>query len=196
MITIDFAKTADLPSVQKLHIQSLGASFMESASSQLRAGAMQEDVMHLVARKGDVVVGSIQLRRIQFEGVGSDVEQKIAFLGPLVTDSKYKGQGLGSKLMESGLSLVQGSGFVMVFLVGDDSYYSRFGFRSVRPHNIALADDKDGDRLQVKMLGRPATLPVYARLKPYEQVGQFHEMCEVAAFSKIAQEQAWREVTI
>lgn len=196
MISITFAKAADLPAVHRLHLQTLGASFMESASSKLRAACSADDVMHLVASEDGKVVGSIQLRRVRLEGVGCPSEQKVAFLGPLVTDTYYQGMGLGSKLMDYGLSLIQKHGYSKVFLVGDATYYGRFGFVSVRPLNIALPDNQDGDRLKFKMLGRSSVLPVYARLAPYisSEISSLVE--DNAVILPHTKEQPWRECTI
>ena len=169
MISIDFAKTADLTAVQQLHHQTLGPSFAQSASSKLRLATGDDHLIHLVAREEGGVVGSIQLRRVCLGGIGCDDGQKVAFLGPLVTAAYYQGMGLGSKLIDYGLSLLQREQYHTVFLVGNENYYSRFGFRSVRPHNITLPDGHDGDRLLVIMLGRPSVLPVYARLRPYSE---------------------------
>lgn len=166
MIIIDFAENADLPSIHRLHIQALGASFTDSASSKLRNSCVYDPELHLVAREGSMIVGSIQFRSVELEAVGFGSDQRIAYLGPLVTDKKYYGIGLGSKLMDLGLSLIQKNGFSIVFLVGDVDYYSRFGFRSVKPHNITLPCGRDRDRLLYKMLGRPAMLPVCARIVP------------------------------
>ncbi len=100
MITISFAKAADLPLVDTLHIQCLGPSFLSSASSKLRAGCSQENMVHLVAHDNGKLVGSIQLWQISLEGIGCVADQKIGYLGPLVTEASYQGKGLGSKLMD------------------------------------------------------------------------------------------------
>jgi predicted N-acetyltransferase YhbS len=193
MISFSFATAADLPSVDRLHLQTLGPSFMESASSKLRASCPADQVMHIVAREEGKVVGSIQLRRIRLECVGCPSDQKISFLGPLVTSKFYQGMGLGSKLMDYGLSLLHKEGYRVVFLVGDATYYSRFGFFSVRPMNIALPDNKDRDRLLCKTLGRPFALPIYARLAPY--IGPDIVQCTAdnAVISPLKDEQPWRE---
>lgn len=196
MISISFAQDADLPSVEKLHLQTLGASYLESASSNLRASCPDDHVMHLVAREDDKVVGSIQLRPVALEGVGSPNAQKVAFLGPLVTDTYYQGMGLGSKLMDYGLSLLQKNGYRVVFLVGDAPYYARFGFVGVRPLNIALPDNQDGDRLMHKMLGRPYALPIYARLAPYGGSEMSPLITDNAIISSLHEEQPWREHSI
>ncbi len=193
MISITFANTADLPSVYNLHLQTLGAGFAESASSKFRESCSDDDVIHLVAREEGRVVGSIQLRRAHLDGIGCDREQKISFLGPLVTASDYQGMGLGSKLMAYGLSLLRKEGYIMVFLVGDNVYYSRFGFRSVRPMNIALPKNQDGDRLMFKMLGRPYVLPVYARLTPYNISEISPSLSDELVISSINEERPWRE---
>ena len=196
MISITFAQAADLPSVEKLHLQTLGASYLQSASSKLRASCLDDLVMHLVAREDDKIVGSVQLRRVVLEGVGSLNEQKVAFLGPLVTDTYYQGMGLGSNLMDYGLSLLQKKGYRVVFLVGDTPYYSRFGFVSTRPLNIALPDNQDGNRLMYKMLGRPYALPIYARLAPYIGTEISPVVADNAIISSLQDEQPWREHSI
>lgn len=57
-------------------------------------------------------------------------------LGPISIDKDYQGRGYGSKLINYTLSLMDDVPFV--FVVGDENYYSRFGFESASKYNLFL----------------------------------------------------------
>ncbi len=52
-------------------------------------------------------------------------------LGPVSVLPEYQRQGIGSSLIQDGLSLLKGLGGQGCALVGDPSYYKRFGFRNI-----------------------------------------------------------------
>lgn len=52
-------------------------------------------------------------------------------LGPVSVLPEYQRQGIGSSLIQDGLSLLKGTGGQGCALVGDPSYYKRFGFRNI-----------------------------------------------------------------
>lgn len=57
-------------------------------------------------------------------------------LGPVAIDEDYQNQGLGTRLIEYTLKLAEDYGYV--FVIGDENYYSRFGFESASKYNIYL----------------------------------------------------------
>lgn len=59
-------------------------------------------------------------------------------LGPIAIDRDCQNQGLGSKLINHTLGIAQKEGIPFVLVVGDESYYSRFGFESASGYNIYL----------------------------------------------------------
>jgi putative acetyltransferase len=64
--------------------------------------------------------------------------------------------GIGSRLMRAGLEYTRRLDYGFVVLLGDPSYYSRFGFMPGR--NFGLSSDYgDGDEFQVLEL-RPGAL--------------------------------------
>ncbi|MCF3934506.1 N-acetyltransferase [Acuticoccus sp. M5D2P5] len=96
----------------------------------------------LVATLDDNVVGHIMLSRMRSE---------IAALGlaPLSVSPSLERRGIGSRLVEAALEKVRAAGtWQAVFLLGDPSYYRRFGFsrdaarpfksRYQSPHFMAL----------------------------------------------------------
>ena len=68
----------------------------------------------------------------------SDIKGEAIILGPIAIDPKCQNQGKGSELIRHTLSLAQEMGFPFVFVVGDENYYSRFGFESASKYNIYL----------------------------------------------------------
>jgi len=59
-------------------------------------------------------------------------------LGPVSIHKNYQNQGLGLKLIEFTLNLAESEKIPFVFVVGDENYYSRFGFESASNYDIFL----------------------------------------------------------
>ena len=57
-----------------------------------------------------------------------DWDHRVALLGPLGVKRQAQGRGVGSAIIQVGLSLLTGRGFSHVFVLGDPAYYSRLGF--------------------------------------------------------------------
>ncbi|WP_407380264.1 GNAT family N-acetyltransferase [Methanobrevibacter sp.] len=59
-------------------------------------------------------------------------------LGPLSIDKNYQNQGYGTKLVNYTLELIEKEDIPYVFVIGDENYYSRFGFESASGYNLFL----------------------------------------------------------
>ena len=68
-------------------------------------------------------------------------------LGPLGIHPTRQGEGLGEALIRRGLKKANKSGWSRVLLVGDDSYYGRFGFSKNIVKNIYFKNNLSSDRL-------------------------------------------------
>ena len=85
--------------------------------------------------------GRLNLYRKNRYGVDIKVSEgsgKATVLGPIAIDSKYQSHGYGSKLIRHTLNLAEEMGIPFVFVIGDENYYSRFGFESASKYNIYL----------------------------------------------------------
>lgn len=85
--------------------------------------------------------GRLNLYRKNRYGVDIKVREesgKATVLGPIAIDSKYQSNGYGSKLIRHTLNLAEEMGIPFVFVIGDENYYSRFGFESASKYNIYL----------------------------------------------------------
>jgi hypothetical protein len=64
--------------------------------------------------------------------------QESAILGPIAIDPKYQNHGYGSKLIDYTLKLARELNIPFIFVVGDENFYSRFGFESASKYNLFL----------------------------------------------------------
>ena len=85
--------------------------------------------------------GRLNLYKENRYGVDIKVSEgsgKATVLGPIAIDSEYQSNGYGSKLIRHTLKLAEAMGIPFVFVIGDEDYYSRFGFESASKYNIYL----------------------------------------------------------
>jgi hypothetical protein len=91
-----------------------------------------------------------------------------AILGPVAVDKEYQNQGLGSKIITYTLSIAQKDGIPFVLVVGDENYYSRFGFETASKYNLYL----DGTDLDVE---NPFfMIRIFDECKIKRELGIFH----------------------
>lgn len=87
------------------------------------AGAMS---LSLVAEMNGKVVGHVAFSVVTINGK----DQGWYGLGPISVLPELQRQGVGSKLIREGLSLIREKGAKGCVLEGDPGYYQRFGFKS------------------------------------------------------------------
>jgi len=80
----------------------------------------------LVAEIDGKLVGHIAFSPVTF----SDGSENWYGLGPISVLPDYQKQGVGTELVNEGLSLLKEMGAEGCVLVGDPDYYERFGFKS------------------------------------------------------------------
>jgi predicted N-acetyltransferase YhbS len=68
-------------------------------------------------------------------------------LGPLAVHPICQGEGIGAKLILKTLNLAEKYGWERVILVGDESYYSRFGFKKKLAKDLIFPKPVNQDRL-------------------------------------------------
>ena len=87
-----------------------------------------------VIERDNEIIGHINYSKgkIQYDG---GIEDAVV-LGPVAIDDNYQNQGLGTRLIEYTQKLTEDYGHV--FVIGDENYYSRFGFESASKYNIYL----------------------------------------------------------
>ncbi|MGB3514164.1 MAG: N-acetyltransferase [Microcoleaceae cyanobacterium] len=90
-------------------------------------------IVSLLAFQENRAVGHIMFSRASLEPNKDSLESNnplsISILGPLAVVPDAQKQGIGSKLIESGLEILSKSGVDLVFVLGHSTYYPRFGFK-------------------------------------------------------------------
>jgi predicted N-acetyltransferase YhbS len=132
----------DAQILSDLSAQAFGPGRFARSAYRVREGVPPVRELCLCAMSGERLVGGIR-----FTAVRVGEEDSAALLGPLVTDPAEKGKGYGKALIQEGLARAQGQGFGLILLVGDMSYYGRFGFQPVPPGQITLPGPVDPARL-------------------------------------------------
>ncbi len=89
-----------------------------------------------VIEKDDKIIGHINYSKGKIDYV--DSSKPAVILGPLAIDKDFQSQGYGSKLIEYTLDLAKNENIPFVFVVGDEDYYSRFGFESASKYKLYL----------------------------------------------------------
>lgn len=80
------------------------------------------------------IIGYISYSKgtIRFEDKSSDA----VVLGPVAVKEECQNQGIGTKLIKYTLDLAKK--YPYIFVIGDENYYSRFGFKSASQYSIYL----------------------------------------------------------
>ena len=114
------------------------------SSYQLRSSANKVNKLSYVIKDTvDNVVGSIRFWNIKIDSHSS----RGLFLGPLAIHPIYQGEGLGERLILNSIDQASADNWNWIILVGDISYYSKFGFSKTLTHGISLGEGRDNERL-------------------------------------------------
>lgn len=104
-----------------------------------------------VIEKDDEIIGHINYSKgkINFEDGNSE---NAVVLGPVAIDENYQNRGYGTDLIEFSLSIAKEKNIPFIFVVGDETYYSRFGFVSASKYNLYLEGTDTSDECPFFMI--------------------------------------------
>jgi predicted N-acetyltransferase YhbS len=135
MVTITPEVAADFPAREALLDRAFGkAARRRKTSERLRNGRLPAECLAFAARnrKGRLI-GTLRLWDITAGSAGPAL-----LLGPLAVDCAYQKRGIGGKLVRHAIEEARKLGHQAVLLVGDASYYSRFGFARDSVEELSL----------------------------------------------------------
>ena len=101
------------------------------------------NLSYVIKDKSNNLVGSIRFWNIKVQGHSS----RGLLLGPLAIHPIYQSEGLGEKLVLNGINQAYADNWNWVVLVGELSYYSKFGFSKKPTRGISIDGGLDTDRL-------------------------------------------------
>ncbi len=98
--------------------------------NNLRNGKSYINNLTLVCEEKDEIVGFIMFSEIQLGNF------KSLALAPLAVLPKFQHMRLGTLLIKEGLKRAKNLGYYYVLVLGDDKYYSKFGFVPAKEFGI------------------------------------------------------------
>jgi predicted N-acetyltransferase YhbS len=141
-IIVEPIEDSDLPAVLALNARAFGPGRFARTAYRVREGTPPVSRFCLMARVGGELVASVRFTEVTIGGKGGAL-----LLGPLAVEERYAGLGYGKRLVADGLEQARNAGIRLVVLVGDESYYGRFGFKRVAPGQIRLPGPVDPARV-------------------------------------------------
>ena len=154
-IVIREKHATDRTAVSELLSHAFGPGRFARSAYRVREASSDIDTtteFDLCAWLGDQLVGAIHFSKITIGGKPGAV-----LLGPLAIDPNYAGHGCGQRLISEGLAKISAAGHRLVVLVGDVSYYKKFGFEALPAGKIRLPGPVDPNRLLVRELQQGAS---------------------------------------
>lgn len=127
---IRYAKPADRAAIAAVVAAAFGRPDEARLVERLRAE--QDAMFELVADEAGAVAGHIMFSRLW-----ADRDALYAALAPLAVRPERQGAGLGSALVRAGLENAPQFGAAGVLVLGEPTYYGRFGFSAATVTEVA-----------------------------------------------------------
>ena len=133
MITIRPEESLDAPAIAGVHRSAFGGETEVKIVEAVRASAAFIPDLSLVAVEDGRVVGHILLSMVS---IHAETFVPALALAPVAVLPGFQGRGIGSRLVEEGLRRCRALGHTIVIVVGDPSFYPRFGFTPARARGL------------------------------------------------------------
>jgi predicted N-acetyltransferase YhbS len=140
-LAIRAERGCDIAAREALLDGAFGANRQLRTCQRLREGRAPAEGLALSAVRHARLVGTVRLWHVSAGGVPA------LLLGPLAVDPACRGLGLGGALMHQALALASACGHSAVILLGDSSYYGRFGFSASKTAELSLPGPFERERL-------------------------------------------------
>lgn len=158
VVDVEFATVTadDMPEIVSLHATVFGPGRFARTAFRVREMAPPDVERSLLARRRGELVGAVLQSPV---AIG---EEPGAWLGPIAVTADGRRAGVGAALMARAIARDAESGDRFVMLIGDESYYGRFGFKVVASGSIQIPGPADPKRLLAVSLTPLPILPVGA----------------------------------
>ncbi len=138
--------------VEALYDDVFGPGRFAKAAERLREGNTRIADASLVAIDAEGLTGVVRVWPVEV-GADGDSGGRAAFLGPIAVAERRRKNGVAFKLMERAIGVCREQGYAAVILVGDEEYYTRFGFRKAGVGRFQLPGPVDAHRILIRDLG-------------------------------------------
>ena len=142
MITIRNERSTDIPARERLLDVAFGPARLAKTSQRLREDRFAADELSFSAVENGRLVGTARAWNI---ALGTD--RSALLLGPVAVACDAQGRGIGAKLIRRVLREARRQGHSAIVLIGDASYYGRFGFSTDKTGALRLPEPFELHRL-------------------------------------------------
>jgi len=118
--------------------------------------ASGELLLSLVASSEGRLAGHVAFSRVIIDTVDGPIGG--VALAPVGVHPDFQDSGIGSSLIRTGLEMLSSRGEQVVLVVGNPTYYSRFGFSSAA--GTRYPSVYSGPHFMALVVGDPATAPI------------------------------------
>jgi predicted N-acetyltransferase YhbS len=151
----------DHEAIERLHERAFGPGRFARTAFRLREGAPHLVDLSFTALVGTLLVGSVRMTPVQAGDVPA------LMLGPLTVEPAFEGRGIGAALMNRSIETARAKGHRLVLLVGDEPYYSRFGFKCIPPRQLELPGPVNPERFLALELEEAALAEAKGLVTPH-----------------------------
>ncbi len=163
MFEISAQRPQDAAPIETLLDSAFGEDRFSKTSYSFRGGVPDVPGLRFVARQDHDLIGTIRFWPVIIDG---EIPTSALLLGPLGVAPDHQGQGIGAALIEHGLEVARDQGHRIVLLVGELTYYGRFGFGSASVRHIVMPSEQP-HRLLVRELKNDALTGVSGEIVPF-----------------------------
>lgn len=135
-MNIRFECPEDVQGIRSVNLGAFARTAEANLVDALRVAAAP--CISLVAEEQGVIVGHALFTLVTVQR-GVETWQALG-LGPVAVAPSRQRRGVGTKLIQAGLSACKDAGHTVVFVVGHPSYYRRFGFLPAAPLGLVPAE--------------------------------------------------------
>lgn len=125
MLNIRKETPADYAAVREVNESAFGQNVEATIVEKLRVKC--DEFISLVAVKDSKVVGHIMFSPVLIKNDGKQI--KGMALGPMAVMPELQNHGIGSRLVNTGIAMLEKSHCPFIIVLGHDKYYPRFGFK-------------------------------------------------------------------
>ncbi len=130
--------------VERLCTQSFGPGRFAKAASLLRENNVCKYSLSraIASPDGDGIIAACRIY-----GIIDDNGKDALFLGPIVVDKEFQGNGIGAMLLGSVIAACDNIDHSAIILVGDLPFFGQFGFTKVPEGQLILPASTNSNRL-------------------------------------------------
>jgi len=146
MLTVLCETPEDIPVIHYIHTAAFGRSTEADLVDVLRRNHAL--TMSLVAVQDGRLVGHIALSPVTITSSTATIEAR--GLAPMAVLPAYRRRGIGSQLVEAGLTACHHTPYGVVVVLGHPHYDPRFEFTPAKPWGIVWEHDAPDEAFMVK----------------------------------------------